>query len=96
MGLWEICVVILLVTIPKYHHEKHKPQLTYLYIPNHGMDSVLVSRTHNYKNNYFCPVHCEVDHYHLAHVDTYKCGAICSHVVYIDNWEALGDEFVSN
>jgi len=96
MGLWEICIVIALVTIPKYHYEKHKPQLTYLYIPDHGMDSILVSPTQNYKSNYFCPKYCEVDHYHLAHINTYKCGPKCDHVVYIENWVEPGEEYVSN
>jgi len=84
MSILELCIIIAVITVPKYLYETHKPQLTYLYIPNQGMDSLLVSRTHNYKNNYFCPVHCEVDHHHLAHIDTYRCGSVCDHVVYTE------------
>ena len=74
-----ICT-ILLFGLVAWENDNAKPKPYPL-----GNGDTLMIRKFGYD---FCPLHCEVDHFHTGHLKNYDCETeICTHIIYEDRYK---------
>ena len=86
MTVKEIISILILATGIGIYKNKTEHIVYDVYNPyKESVEKIQVKKNHKQKGNYFCPIYCEVDHPHFAHLDTYNCGnkEYCWHYMYI-------------